>query len=84
MIVEHLRDGPLSQTLFSVIRLGDFLTLRNFLRPLATINLPESSTFSGNFYKGGKIILLWATFIDIWQFLSGHTGAIQPSPIYQF
>ena len=33
-----------------------FWTLGNFLRPFATINLPESSTFLGNFCKGVKII----------------------------
>ena len=31
-----------------VTRLGDFLTLGNFLRPFATVNLPKSSTFLGN------------------------------------
>ena len=31
-------------------------TLGNFLRPLATINLPKSPTFLGNFCKGVKII----------------------------
>ena len=33
----------------SVTRLGDFWTLGNFLKPLATINLPKSPTFLGNF-----------------------------------
>ena len=37
-------------------RLGDFLTLGNFLRPLATINLPKPSTFLGNFCKGVQIV----------------------------
>ena len=32
-----------------------FCTLGLFLKPLATINLPESSTFLGNFCKGVKI-----------------------------
>ena len=32
-----------------------FLTLDNFLNPLATINLPKSPTFLGNFYKDVKI-----------------------------
>ena len=39
----------------SVTRLGDFWTLGNFLKPLATINLPKSPTFFGNFCKGVKI-----------------------------
>ena len=32
-----------------------FWNLGNFLRPLATINLPESPKFLGNFCKGVKI-----------------------------
>ena len=32
-----------------------FCTLGNFLKPLATINLPKSPTFLGNFCKGVKI-----------------------------
>ena len=39
----------------SVTRLGDFWTLGNFLKPLATINLPKSPTFLGIFCKGVKI-----------------------------
>ena len=36
-------------------RLGDLLDVGNFLKPLATINLPKSPTFLGNFCKGVKI-----------------------------
>ena len=73
-------------------RLGDFLlfgqlfalwatfcSLGNFLKPLAAINLPKSSTFLGNFCKGVKInhfsteIIFGQLFIDIWQFFTGHT-----------
>ena len=63
----------------SVTRLGDLL---DFLKPLATINLPKSPTFLGNFCKGVKIynfsseIISWATFIDIWQFFPGHTTLV--------
>ena len=32
-----------------------FCTLGNFLRPLATINFPKSSTFLGNFFEVVKI-----------------------------
>ena len=39
----------------SVTRLGDFCTLGNFSKPLATIHLPKSLTFLGNFCKGIKI-----------------------------
>ena len=42
-------------SLTSVTRLGDFCTLGNFLKPLATINLPKSLTFLGNICKGVKI-----------------------------
>ena len=39
----------------SVTRSGDFWTLCKFLKPLATINLPNLPTFLGNFCKGVKI-----------------------------
>ena len=57
-----------------------YWTLGYFLKPLATINLPKSPTFLGNFCKGVKIYHFssWnhfgATLIDIWRFFSGHTG----------
>ena len=35
--------------------LAIFWTLGNFLKPLATINLPKSPTFLGNFCNGIKI-----------------------------
>ena len=43
---------------YSVTRLGNIWTFCNFLKPLATINLPQSSPFLGNFCKGVKIIHL--------------------------
>ena len=56
----------------------------NFLKPLASINLPKSSTFLGIFCKGVKIyhfsskiifgLLLW-TFDDF----SGHTDYEEPT-----
>ena len=58
----------------SVTRSGDFLTLGNFLKSLATINLPKSSTFLGNFCKVVKIYnfsseivfgQLLQTFVDL-------------------
>ena len=36
-------------------RLAIYWTLGNFLKPLATINLPKSPTFLGNFCKGVNI-----------------------------
>ena len=53
-----------------------YLTLGNFLKTLATINLPKSSTFLSNFCKGVKIFnfsseiifgqLLWNLAIFFW------------------
>ena len=63
----------------SVTRLGD-KNLGNFLKPLATINLPKYPTFLGIFCKGVKIYHFYSainfgqllqTFDD---FFSGHTG----------
>ena len=55
-----------------------FWTLGNFLKPLATILLPNSLTFLGNFCKGVKINhfyseIIFGQLLDIWQFFSGHT-----------
>ena len=51
-------------------RLDDFLhfgllfcTLGYFLTPLATINLPKSPTFLGNFCKGVKIYHFYSEII---------------------
>ena len=38
-----------------VNRLGDLLDLGQLLKPLATINLPKSPTFLGNFCESVKI-----------------------------
>ena len=55
-----------------------YWTFGNFSKPLTTINLPKSPTFSGNFCKGAKPLIFsscfWAIFIDIWRFFTGHTG----------
>ena len=40
-----------------------FLTLGNFLRTLAAINLPKSSIFLGNFCKGVKIFNFFSEII---------------------
>ena len=55
-------------------RLGDVLDFGQLLKPFATINLPQSPTFLGNYCKGVKIYHFWATIIDIWRFFSGHTA----------
>ena len=52
-----------------------YFTCGNFSKPFATINLPKSLTFLGNFCKSVKIfhfsseIIFGHLFIDIWQFL---------------
>ena len=46
-----------------------YWTLGNFSKPVATISLPKSHTFSGNFCKGAKIFIFWATLIVIWRLL---------------
>ena len=64
----------------SVTRFSDLLDFGQLFKALATINLPQSPPFLGNFCKGVKIFhfssenQFWATFIDIWRFLSGHTA----------
>ena len=63
---------------YSVTRLGDFLHLGNFLKPLATINLPESPTFLGNFCKGAKVFnfpvkSILGNFYRHLAIFSGHT-----------
>ena len=40
----------------SVTRVGDFLHFGQLLKLFATMNLPKSPTFLGNFSKGAKII----------------------------
>ena len=49
----------------SVTRLGDILDFGQVLKPLATINLPKSPTFLGNFVKVSKsIIFPVKSFLD--------------------
>ena len=50
LTLESLRFDP-----SSVTRFGDFWTLGDYLKPLATINLPKSPTFLGKISKGVKI-----------------------------
>ena len=60
----------------NVTRLGDLLDFGQFLKPLATINLPKSPTFLGNFCKC-VIIYHFSSEIIFGQllqtFFSGHT-----------
>ena len=54
-----------------------------FLKPQATINLPKSLTFLGNFCKGVKMshfsseIIFRQLLQTIRDFFSGHTGSIR-------
>ena len=62
----------------SVTRYGKLFDLGNFLKPLATINLPKSPTFLGIFVKVSKsIIFLVKSFLGNFYrhlaFFSGHT-----------
>ena len=62
-------------------RLGDFFTLGNFLKPLATINLLKSPTFLGNFCKAVKIYnfsieIVLGNFYRHLAIFSGHTASI--------
>ena len=58
-----------------------YWTLGNFLKPLTTINLPQSPTLLDNFCKGVKILNFfqqnhfWETLIDIWERFTGHTDS---------
>ena len=47
----------------SVTRLGDLLDFGQLLKHLATINLPKSPTFLGNFCKDVKIYLFSSEII---------------------
>ena len=55
-----------------------FLHFDNFLKPWATINLPKSPTFLGNFCKGVKIShfsskIIFCNFYRHLAIFSGHT-----------
>ena len=61
-----------------------YWTLDNFLKPLATINLPRSPTFLGNFCKGVKIYhfsseIILGNFYRHFVIFSGHTERDQHS-----
>ena len=55
-----------------------YWTLGNFLKPSATINLPKSPTFLGNFCKGFKMnhlsrVIIFGNFYRHLAIFSGHT-----------
>ena len=56
-----------------------YWTLGNFLKYLATINLPKSLTFLGNFCKSVKIYhfsseIVFGQLLQIFGNFYGHTG----------
>ena len=63
----------------SVTRLGDLLDFGQLFKTLWQQLFAQISHILRQFCKGVKIyhfstdIIYWATFIDIWQFFSGHT-----------
>ena len=64
----------------SVTRFGDYWILVNFLKPLATINLPKYPTLLGNFCTGVKIYhfyseIIFGQFNRHLEIFSGHTAA---------
>ena len=56
-LVSNFNDTLQSQivVIISVTRFSDLLDFGQLLKPLATINLPQSPLFLGNFCKGVKI-----------------------------
>ena len=63
----------------SVTTLGNFLDFGQLLKPLATIKLPESPTFLGNFCKVSKSFIFpvksfLGNFYRHLAIFSGHTG----------
>ena len=70
----NLFNGPLSVWPDWVI----YWTLGNFLKPLATIHLPKSPIFLGNFCKGVKIVhfsseIIFGNFYRHLLIFSGHS-----------
>ena len=66
-------------------RLGNLLDFGQLLKHLSTINLPKSPHILRQFLQRCQNLsffywnLFWATFIDIWWFLSSHTDHKLPS-----
>ena len=73
-------DCSISRTCEQCDQIGRFFwTLGKFLKPLATINLPKSPTFLGNFCKGVNIYhfsseIIFGNFYRHLAISSGHTA----------
>ena len=74
-----VQQAGANEAMTSVTRLGVFCTLGNFLKPVATINLPKSFSFLDNFCKGVKIYhfsseIIFGQLLQTFGDFSGHTG----------
>ena len=64
----------------SVTRLGDLLEFGQLFKAFGNNCFAQISHILRQFLKGVKIfnfsseIIFWATFTDIWQLFTGHTG----------
>ena len=70
----------LSSIWSSVTRLGDLLDFGQLYKAFGNNKFAQISHILRNFCKGVKMYHFWATFIDIWRFLSGHTGPRSTPP----
>ena len=65
-------------------QIGQFIGRWQLLKPLATINLPKSHPFLGNFCKGVKIHnfsseIIFVNFYRHLAIFTGHTGTNEPN-----
>ena len=70
-------------------RLGDLLDFGQVFKPFATINLPKSPTFLGNFCKDVKIYnfsseIIFGHFYRHLAIFSGHTSCVREERISKF
>ena len=91
LATDHLLHGLLAYSCLGSLPVcpdwAIYWTLGNFLKPLATINLPQSPPILGNFCKGIKIIhfsseTIFGQLLDIWRFFSGHTVHYCSIPLF--
>ena len=64
-----------------------YLTLCNFSKHQAAINLPKSTTFVGNYCKGVKILAFSSEFIFgqlLWSFGNFILVTLLPTPVFIF
>ena len=83
---QHCSCSRHSLVRYSVTRLGNILDFGQLLKPLAPINLPQSSPFLSNYCKGVKIIFLVKPFLGNFYrhlaiFIWSHCNAMDASNI---